>query len=227
MTDRQYAKLKMYQKVLEVCDEHKNVYAGVPTIVTAVSLLKEQTSEILVVAKQQTATRPQGATKDKGEAIDRLVVLSLKVANPLYALAFDTGDNRLLDKINVNKSRFYNVHDQETLKLAKIIADEANAKGEALVNYGISNADRTELNEAIAQLEKLMQAPAVVVGERKNYTSILRQLFVASDSLIYDKLDKLMIPFKTSSPEFYNLYSNARNVINTAVRKRKTEEGKQ
>jgi hypothetical protein len=217
----------MYQKVLDVCDEHQDVYAGVPTIVTAVGLLKEQTSEILVIAKQQTATRPQGATKDKSEAIDQLVVLSLKVANPLYALAIDTGDNRLLDRINVNKSRFYNVHDQETLKLAKIIADEANAHGEALVNYGISNADRTELNDAIAQLEKLMQAPAVVVGERKNYTSILRQLFVTTDSLIYDKLDKLMIPFKTSSPEFYNLYSNARNVVNTATRKRKTEEGKE
>jgi coenzyme F420-reducing hydrogenase beta subunit len=44
-------------------------------------------------------------------------------------------------------------------------------------------------------------------------------------------LDKLIRLFKTSKPEFFALYGNARNVVNTAVRKRKdkgnaaTEEG--
>jgi hypothetical protein len=62
-----------------------------------------------------------------------------------------------------------------------------------------------------------------VVGERKVYTDNLRELFVTADSIVYDKLDKLIRLFKTSSPDFFALYGNARNVVNTAARKRKSE----
>jgi hypothetical protein len=67
----------------------------------------------------------------------------------------------------------------------------------------------------------LLNVPSGVIGEHKLYTSNLRELFVAADSIIYDRLDKLIRLFKTSSPDFFNLYSNARNVVNTAARKRK------
>jgi hypothetical protein len=147
--------------------------------------------------------------------------LSLKIANPLYALAFETGDNRLLKKVVINKSEFYNAHTQDALSLAQNIADEADVHSIKLRDYGISDADRAELNEAIAKATELKLAPAGVIAERQNYTGNLRQLFVDADSIIYDRLDKMMMPFKTSSPEFYAMYSNARNVVNTAARKRK------
>jgi hypothetical protein len=53
--------------------------------------------------------------------------------------------------------------------------------------------------------------------------AFLRTLFVRADSIIYDKLDKLIRLFKTSSPEFFALYGNARNIVNTAARKRKNK----
>jgi hypothetical protein len=211
----------MYQKVTNVFDENTEEYAGVPAVVNAVKDLKGQVSMIVTTAKQQTGTKPQGATKDKSEALDRMVVLSLKIANPLYALAFETGDNRLLKKVTVNKSEFYEGHAQKALSLAQNIADEANANGIKLRDYGINDADLAELNEAIAKATELKLAPTGVIAERRNYTGNLRQLFVTADSIIYDRLDKMMMPFKTSSPEFYAMYSNARNVVNTAARKRK------
>jgi hypothetical protein len=168
-------------------------------------------------------TAPQGATKEKSSAIDNLVELSLKVANPLYVYAFDINDNRLLKKVNVNKSSFYRDHDQAALTLAKIIVAEGKDHSEALLNYGITDADITALDAAITQLDELITAPSGVIGERKMYTGNLKELFVTADSIIYDKLDKLIRLFKTSSPEFFTLYSNARNVVNTAVRKRKVD----
>jgi hypothetical protein len=226
MNDRQQAKLNMYQTVTNVCDEHVKECAEIPAVVNAVNDLKGQVSKIVSLAKQQTGTKTQGATKDKSEAFDRMVVLSLKIANPLYALAFETGDNRLLKKIATNKSEFYNTHIQDALNLAQNIADEANTYGVRLHDYGISDADCIELNDAIVQATELKQAPKGVIVERQSYTSNLRQLFVAADSIIYDRLDKVMTTFKTSAPEFYALYSNARNVVNTAARKRKDNESK-
>jgi hypothetical protein len=141
-------------------------------------------------------------------------------ALPIF-YAFDTTNNRLLEKVNVNKTSFYNVHNQEALTLAKIIVAEAKTHSMALSDYGVSDADIAELESVVSQLEGLLNAPSGVIGERKLYTSNLRELFVAADSIVYDKLDKLIRLFKSSSPEFFALYGNARNVVNTAARKRK------
>jgi hypothetical protein len=211
----------MYHKVVNVNDEYVEECAGVPAWLTNVNKLKTIVSDIELVTQQQTETGSKGVTKDKRLSIDRLVELSLKIANSLYVFAFDTTDNPLLVKVNVNKCMFYQNHDRNALTLAKIIAAEAKNHSEALSDYGISAADITELDSIISQLEGSLNAPASVIDEHKLYTSNLKALFVAADSIIYDKLDKLVRLFKTSSPDFFNLYSNARNVVNTAARKRK------
>jgi hypothetical protein len=221
MTDRQNAKLNMYHKVVNVNDEYVEECAGVPAWLTNANKLKTIVSDIELVTQQQTETSPKGKTKDKSVSLDQLTDMSLKMANSLYVYALDTTDNTLLEKVNVNKSAFYSSHERTALTLAKIIASEAKTHSEALLDYGVSNADISELESVISQLEGLLTTPSGVIGERKLYTSNLRELFVAADSIIYDRLDKLIRLFKTSSPEFFNLYSNARNVVNTAARKRK------
>jgi hypothetical protein len=139
MTDRQNAKLTMYQNVVDVCSECEQEYAGIPACVNIVSEFKQLIKDIQsATQQQQTVCSPKGATKDKSSAIDRLVELSLRVANPLYVFAFNIGNNRLMEKVNANKSMFYNVHDQTALILAKIIAGEAKACGEALTDYDIN-----------------------------------------------------------------------------------------
>jgi hypothetical protein len=223
MTDKQDAKLSMYQKVLNVCNEYEREYAGTPAFTDAVRELKTRTEEIRTVSQQQTETVSKGATKDKNSAIDSLTELSLKIANPLYVYAFNTENNRLLEKVNVNKSAFYRKHDSAALTLAKIIAAEADANKDVLRDYGVTDGDRSDLDAAIAQLGDLINTPSGVIGERKMYTDNLRGLFVAADSIVYDKLDKLIRLFKISSPDFFALYGNARNIINTAARKRKSE----
>jgi hypothetical protein len=223
MTDRQNAKLNMYEKVLIVFNEYKDVYAKVPALGIAVNKLQEHVTDIKSVTKQQTENRPQDVTKDKSSAIDRLVDITLKISSPIYVYASDTVNNRLLGRVNLNKSMFYSVHDQQALTISKIVASEAKSCGEVLLDYGVTKDDLTALDAAIAQVEGLINAPLITIGTRKLYTSNLRELFVAADSIVYDKLDKLMRLFKTSNPEFFTLYSNARNVINTAARKRKND----
>jgi hypothetical protein len=216
----------MYRKVLNVCEEYKQEYANIPAFNNSVEELKARIREIQSVTEQQTATVSAGATKDKNSAVDGLAEQSLKVANALYVYAYDNKDYRLMDKVNVNKSSFYHNHSETSLTLAKIIATEADNHSEDIRGYGISDADRAELDSVIAKFEEVINAPSEVIGERKLYTGNLKELFAAADSTVYDKLDKLIRLFKLSSPEFFTLYSNARNVINTAARKKKDNSTK-
>ena len=59
------------------------------------------------------------------------------------------------------------------------------------------------------------------IGERKQKTTNTVQLLAKIDSLFYDKLDKMIVLFKKTNPDFYDEYRTARNFINTTARKSK------
>jgi hypothetical protein len=203
------------------------VYAEVPAVVNTVQQLDDNITAISQNAGQQSGTIPKGATAEKMIAIDSQAQESVKVANALYVYAINAGDQILLSKVSVNKSMFYNGHDNDALILAKNIAAEAHNHAQELSEYGIDEVAIKALDEAIAGFEQVINKPMATIGEHKLYTDNLKQLFAKTDSVLYDRLDKLITLFKTSSPEFYFLYKSARNVINTAKRSRKKEEEQQ
>jgi hypothetical protein len=214
MNDRQELKLSMFQKVLDTCREHEQVYAGFPAFTDSVGQLDGAVSAIRHGAQQQAGTITQGYTAEKNLALDRLAQQSLKVADITYVYAFRNNNQPLLRKVAVNKSMFYKGHDNNALALAKNIAVESLNHASELANYGIDSAELVALQEAVAGFELLISKPQTVTGEHKLYTGNLKQLFAEADSILYDQLDKLITLFKVSVPDFYTLYKNARNIIN-------------
>ena len=127
-------------------------------------------------------------------------------------------------KANLNKSLLFRMEDNALLAMANEIIAKASEVVEALTAYGIGTADLGELIECKTGFELVIVKPRTVIGEHKVHTSNLARLFAETDSLLHDGLDKLINLFKVSAPDFYFSYKNARNVINTSVRKRKTPE---
>jgi hypothetical protein len=117
------------------------------------------------------------------------------------------------------------VHGNQALLLARNIAGEAVAHAAPLAGYGVTDADREALNAAIADYESLIVSPRTAVNERKQHTGNLAQILAAADSVLYDKLDKLVSRFKYTDPAFYNGYKNARNTNNSYVRHRSNGTG--
>jgi hypothetical protein len=224
MNDRQEAKFNMFQAILNVCRKNEQVYADVPAFVDNVKQLDENIIAISQNALQQSGTTPIGFSAEKNIAIDLLTHEAVKVANGIYVYAITIGDRILLTKVSVNKSLFYNGHYYDALILAKNIADEAHKHAPNLTEYGIDASAIEALDKAITGFEQVINKPMATIGEHKLYTDNLKQLFTETDSILYDRLDKLVVLFKISSPEFYFLYKNSRNVINTAKRSAKTKE---
>jgi len=224
MTDRQEAKLNMYHAVSETCHKNEQLYTGVPVVVDTVKQLDDSLAAIGKNAGQQSAPIPKAASAEKIFSVDNMAHVSLKVANALYVYALNTGDKILLSIVSVNKSMFYNRHYFDVLTQAKSIAAEVHKHASELSAYGIDEVSIKELDEAIEGFEQVINKPLATINERKLYTDNLKQLFAETDSILYDRLDKLIILFKTSYPEFYFLYKTSRNVIDTAKRSRKTEE---
>jgi hypothetical protein len=226
MNDRQEAKLSMYREVAKVCRANEQVYAGVPAMNSAVQRLEEGVASILRAAGQQSGTTSQGATDMKNSALDALTTEVVQTANAVYVYALDTDNADLLVQTSVNKSTFYGGYVNNALVRARNIAASVWLYLPELDAYGVNEASLARLKEAIASLENVLDNPRTAIDERKVHTGNIRQLFVETDSTLYDRLDKLVTLFKTSAPDFYALYKNARNIIDTARRSRKTDENK-
>jgi hypothetical protein len=227
MNDRQNAKITMYQTVYNTCAGFDSVYAKAPAFTNALSALNRGIAQIREVEKQQSYALSKGVTLEKTDVEDALILSLVKVGGALYVYAFETGNKDLAIKTNLNKTQLFHLEDNALLVTAREIASKVAEAGEALADYGIGAEELTELAERMAAFESLIVKPRTIIGEHKRHTTNLTRLFAETDSVLYDKLDRLINLFKTSHPDFYTSYKNARNVINTSARKRKTEtEGK-
>jgi hypothetical protein len=222
MNDKQHARQNMYKTVLIVLENNADIYSKVPAFNDFVTELKEVTRQIEEMARKQSKTIVKGATGEKSNAETVLVTETVKVANILYSLAMKTGNYSLLSKVTITKSMMYRAANNETVSIARSIAVEADAAdARALEYYGIDSAVLDSLNAAIAHYETLIAKPRAVVSASKTATANLIHLFARADAILNDHLDKLMSRFKTPAPDFYAIYFNSRNVINTAARSRK------
>ncbi|MDR1407255.1 MAG: hypothetical protein LBJ23_04315 [Tannerella sp.] len=222
MNDRQNAKITMYQTVYNTCLEYASVYSNVPAFVNALEEVNKGIRQIREVERRQADALSKGVTQEKTGVEEALIQSLLKVSGALYVYAFETDNSDLSLKTNLNKTQLFKMEDNVFLMTANDIASKAAEAGTALQHYGIGRAELTELTERTAAYESLIVKPRTVIGEHKIHTTTLTRLFAETDSVLYDKLDRLINLFKVSVPEFYLGYKNARNVINLSARRKKT-----
>jgi hypothetical protein len=64
----------------------------------------------------------------------------------------------------------------------------------------------------------------ISASERKAANEKLKDLFLQVDDLLKNQLDRLMVPFRKSQPDFYASYQNARRIVNYGIRHKTTKE---
>jgi hypothetical protein len=225
MNDRQESKLNMFQRVSEVLLNNAETYSKVKKMADSVTKLNNIVFSIRETAQQQAKITIEGYSAEKQKVLENLITYSIKIANAVYVYAFDKDDKILLSSMSINKSMFYRGHANDVFTLARNIATEAKKYMSELKDYGIEEKDFILLDEVISTYENFINRPQIVKEERALYTKNLKELFSEADSILYDQLDKLIVLFKISSPDFYFAYKTARNIISYSKRSRKDEDG--
>ena len=213
MNDKQNAKLNMAQRVSEVFTRYNSEYSGVPAMVSAVSALNADIENIREVVKAQGKINLSASTLEKRVAEKKMIEPSVKMANALYVMGFTTDNPDLITLQNTSERSFYSVSGNTAIALAKRILELSSKYADQLKDYGIDSDKMDEIEEAINEFQTLIAKPMDTIGERKQKTTNLAQLFAVLDSTFYDRLDKLMVLFKQTSPDFYGEYKTARNII--------------
>ena len=223
MNDRQNAKLNMAQRVSETLKRYQDVYKGLTPMTAAVEALNKDINNIRDTQKERGAVNVPASTLQKREAEAQMIQPCVKMANALYVIGFTTDNKDLITLQGLSENSFYRLSDNASLALARRILDLINIHAADLKDYGIDETEITALRKAIEAFHALIAKPMDTIGERKQKTTNLTQLFAGLDSTLYDKLDKLMVLFKQSAPEFYGEYRTARNIIFQHEKKKKEE----
>ncbi|MDR2765206.1 MAG: hypothetical protein LBB90_09290 [Tannerella sp.] len=221
MTDKQIAKLNMLQTVIRVLDENEPLYRGIPVFVKTVNDLKGMAKGIEWVGDLKSKITLQGITNEMNVSETAFVNRIVTMANVLLVLAADINNVTMLPKVRVTKSQLYRSPDNERLSIARHVHAEALAHADVITQYGISVDAIYELETAISRYENQIAASQTVIAEPRMDAVNPVYLFADMDTLLNDRLDRLISPFKISAPGFYEAYFNARNIINTAARKQK------
>jgi hypothetical protein len=224
MVKRLLNKLMMFKAVLSFLKGTGKVWDKVPDTVTDVNGLQALTDEI-DLTRQFLNGGNNGKTDQKEKEQTRLIAMAYALSADLAAMAERTGNVMLQAQAQFSPSALENQRDLEQVLTAKEIALLGREYLDALSSSGTTEAQISELEEQIVQVEKYLPAKRVSVAEGKAANDKLKELFQKADRLLKKRLDKMMVRYETTGPDFYKSYLNARIIVDYGIRHEKKEEG--
>ena len=166
-----------------------------------------------------------GIVITKKEAKDSMADLAFAAASAGKAYAHEINNSALLTAMSVTITDIKHAADNTAddiaqniyAKLLPIAADPAAAPD--LAEYGATTASLGTLQTAITTFSGFLGQAQQQAAVSTTATSTLAQYFADAMDLLKNRLDPLMVQFKTSMPKSYNEYDESRAVQNIGHRK--------
>lgn len=137
----------------------------------------------------------------------------LVIAGQLAAFAAKNKDATLEAQADLTHAGLDKMAVQDLEETATRIANLATANLTALADYGLTDADVTALGTLQTKFHAAQTAPRQAVVDRKKENEMLPPLVSSMLSTLHRQLDRQMLSFKQSNPEFYAGYLAARVIV--------------
>ncbi|MFZ4766922.1 MAG: hypothetical protein ACOYMN_18370 [Roseimicrobium sp.] len=212
MTQNQEDRTTMFSTVAVYMDKNKALWTPTKAVVDAVTALKAGIATIAAKAGKQTAPTG-GAAEEKAQVREDLEDKILEVGDQLAAFAAVTADVGLAAQVDFTRSAVVKLSADDLGTTAKRVSAAAAAHLAALADYGIDQADVTELASLTTAFDGAKSAPRNAIIERAAETATLPEVINGTTDILRDRLDKLMTRYRKTQPVFYAGYQSARVVV--------------
>lgn len=211
MNSRQESKVNMYRGVLLFYQNNADVVATNNPFSEAINALTIKVNEIqgYLVREVKHTT---GISADKASAKAKLCLVASEIASIVYAYA-DTIDNKvLMGEVNYSLSDLKKLREDLIVAAITNIFNSTQSNINALGAYGITASRLNELTEAINEYNALLPKTKTTISEKSNYNDNIIKLIEETDALIKNRLDRLIIVFNKTHPDFVNTYKKVRHI---------------
>lgn len=212
MNQVQENRMSMAYAVVQVLDENTAIWNGLPGIVQAHTEFKANIAATEGALSKQVVDIT-GHAKDKTAAEESMIAKTLSVAGGVMAMATLNDDNGLAEAMNLSPSELRRYRDSVVAQRCMGVHDAATLNKAALIDYGIVDADITELKSLIDRYVSLIAQPRNKITARKGATAEIGVLIRDTMKLLNNRMDRLMQQFAFSHKEFHKHYKDARIII--------------
>ncbi len=141
---------------------------------------------------------------------------ALVIAGAVRAFAVANSDLELAGKVDYSRSVLLGGRDRASAEKCQLIHRLATEQVADLAEHGVTVAKLKALQAKIDGYVTCLQRPRQIIAGSKTATAQFEAEIAVADQLLADGLDRLVLQFKDSDPEFYGNYANARAVVNNA-----------
>ncbi|MBL7967641.1 MAG: hypothetical protein JNK09_11625 [Prolixibacteraceae bacterium] len=213
-------RLRMYQALQSMMSGNQVKWEAVQAIANAFHDFERLLEEI-DACSTVTSDRKKGETVQKKELRMRVIDRAMEVSSVLYALIVQTNEQYVGAKLDYTQTKLFKMRDLQLVVACECIVTEAHHHLTLLGTANITANDIETLSADIKTFADLLPRQRLSVTGRKVANAKLKDLFAQTDALLKNQLDRLMLRFKQTHPEFYSSYKTSRHVINYGVRHNK------
>ncbi|GAB2963984.1 hypothetical protein GCM10027048_36560 [Hymenobacter coalescens] len=222
MNDSQRAKLAMLHTTLRVLDGHADLYPTNKALGNARLELATLVADLDPTAeRQQRAATPQKPGAVKQATKQTLAERAAAVAAALLALADERQDIRLHTASDYSERQLRRQPDADLLRITQNLHQRATEHAPALAEQGVTAEELTELQAAIQAFQQEQTTPRARMADGKAQKQEIDADLRQATALLRNRVDKFMVRYQRSQPQFHTAYTSARQTINTAARSEK------
>ena len=216
MIKRQKNKLSMYGTVRTYAEDNSSVYSDNEEFVSHVSLLNLTLDEI---GLKEDVRKKATSGKTKAKKVTRAFVSkqALGVSGAIYAFAKKTGDQTLMAKTDIKKSKLKKLRDTELMIELNSIKVKGMELSSEIAKFGIAASKLDAYLRNIEIYSKAIGASSTGGAVKKGAFKTLKTLFEEADSFI-DSMDRMVENYSDSHAEFYAGYKAARKIKDLGIR---------
>lgn len=212
MNKIQTNQLRMHLNVQTALDSNSLLWNAIPILVTAKNEHDELIQRIREV-NEKTNADSTSITEDKLKKLEALSDKGVVLAGILYAYASYSDNAKLMGKVKLTRSDIRNARETDVEKLVQPVIGEARAHLPELADFMLTEEMIVETETTLDDFKAMIGQPRTIRNQAFAAMTLLDDLFVQINALVKDKMDKLMIRFEITHPEFYDEYKRSRTIV--------------
>ena len=207
--------LNMFQTTQTCLDANEAIFKNVPAVVTASGELDDLVAAILKAQRGQASA--EGLAAAKTTVREDLADAAYEIASLVHACAQQHGVADVASRTDLSLSDVQSGKEARFIDRIKGILDDAAVLVDDLGDCGVTPAKLKALKDLVAKFEKVKPLHRTGVSDGSSATRRLSVLFARTSKLLRNRLDRLVVQFKKTEPEFYFAYQSARKIVQLAA----------
>ena len=185
------------------------------TIPILVSMKNDLDELIQRIEAQNEKTNPGSVeiTANKEQVKNGLVQKAMSLSGTLQAYAAINNLPEITAKVKLTKTDISRARETDIEALVKPLIDIARKNMKQLVDFVVTEEIVSDLETSLDDFKVLIGQPRTIRNQAFAAMTLMDELFDATNDILKNKLDKLMIRFKLTNTEFYSEYERARTIV--------------